>query len=137
MKVFVDTNIWVYCYDHGEPDKRERALQSIASREDADIVLSAQVLNEFFTVVTRRLAHPLDRTTAAAAVEALRAFDVAQIDGALVSAAVALGDKWSLSHWDALIVAAARRAGCDQILSEDLATGSTIAGITVVNPLTG
>lgn len=135
MTVFVDTNIWVYCYDESEPTKQDAARRALASLDDDDIVLSAQVLNEFFTVVTRRLAQPLDRPSAAAAVELMRAFTVAPVDGALVSAAIGLADRWSLSHWDALIVAAAARQGCDQLLSEDLPTGSTISGVSVVNPL--
>jgi predicted nucleic acid-binding protein len=39
-----------------------------------------------------------------------------------------------ISYWDALIVAAAERAGCSAILSEDLAAGQTYLGIPVIDP---
>jgi hypothetical protein len=39
-----------------------------------------------------------------------------------------------LSFWDPLIVAAARAAGCDRILSEDLTDGELYGSVTVVNP---
>jgi hypothetical protein len=39
--------------------------------------------------------------------------------------------------WDALIVQAAKRAGCDEILTEDLTDGQTIEGIRIRNPFGG
>ena len=135
MKVFVDTNIWVYAYDTAEPQKRDAALRALEDLTDDSTVVSAQVLNEFFTVATRKLTHPLDRAEAAAAVEMLSALTVVPTDASIVRQAIELADRWSLSHWDALIVAAARRGRCQQILSEDLAAGSEIDGIEVVNPL--
>lgn len=46
----------------------------------------------------------------------------------------AIQDRSGLSWWDALIVAAARDAGCELLLSEDLQEGQRIAGVEVVNP---
>ena len=42
--------------------------------------------------------------------------------------------RYQTSYWDALIVAAAERAGCARILSEDLHPGQSYHGIVVVNP---
>jgi predicted nucleic acid-binding protein len=43
-------------------------------------------------------------------------------------------DRFGLSCWDALIVAAARIAGCEHLLTEDLQHGSELDGLRVVNP---
>ena len=41
-----------------------------------------------------------------------------------------------LSFWDALIIAAAESAGCENLWTEDLNDGQVIRGVRVVNPLT-
>jgi predicted nucleic acid-binding protein len=43
-------------------------------------------------------------------------------------------DAAQLSYWDALIVAAAERGGCDRLLTEDLQHGQRLGALTVVNP---
>ncbi len=43
-------------------------------------------------------------------------------------------DTAQLSFWDALIVAAAERRGCQWLLSEDFQAGRKIGPVTVVNP---
>ncbi|HET6582305.1 MAG TPA: PIN domain-containing protein [Nannocystaceae bacterium] len=52
-RVFVDTNVLVYAFDRDEPAKRKRSL-AILEGED-DLVLSTQVLQEFYVTVTRKL----------------------------------------------------------------------------------
>lgn len=135
MKAFVDTNIWVYTHDSGDPARQTKACDALADYTDTDLVLSAQVLNEFFTVVTSRLAIPVSRAAASESVKAMRRLTVVPLDGDLVSEAIALGGRVSISHWDALIVRAAVRGGCDVLLSEDLSAGETIDGVRIVNPL--
>jgi len=39
-----------------------------------------------------------------------------------------------ISLWDALIVEAASRAGCERVLSEDLDAGQAIRGVRIENP---
>jgi predicted nucleic acid-binding protein len=43
-------------------------------------------------------------------------------------------ERWRLSFWDALILAAARKAEASRIWSEDLSDGQDYGGIRVVNP---
>ena len=52
----------------------------------------------------------------------------------LVKEAVATHQRYQLSYWDSLIVAAARDAGCTEIHSEDLNHGQNYGGVVVVNP---
>jgi predicted nucleic acid-binding protein len=52
----------------------------------------------------------------------------------LLEAGWSVEDRFGLSCWDALIVAAARVAGCDYLLTEDLQHEAEFAGLQVVNP---
>ncbi len=134
-RVFVDTNIWVYAVDGSEPDKRERARSIIAPRQDAHIAISSQVLSEFYTVVTRKLASPMTEEQAAQMVDRLAQLPVVPVDADLVLRAIAGSRTWGISLWDALIIRAAEVAGCTVVLSEDLADGATYGSIRVSNPL--
>ena len=59
MRPFFDTNVLVYAFDEGEPEKREVALALIKEHlEEGDGILSVQVLREFYVSV-RRLSRPL------------------------------------------------------------------------------
>jgi predicted nucleic acid-binding protein len=59
------------------------------------------------------------------------------VDADLVLRAIRAGQRWQLSHWDALMVVAARQAGCDRLLTEDLADGASYEGLRVENPFRG
>lgn len=127
---FLDTNILVYAYDRGQPVKRARAVEMIQSVSNA--VISTQVMLEFFSLLTRKLlVSPKD---AQAAVAGLMHLQVVPSDVQLVRASIALSAAGAISHWDAMVVLAASRAGCDVILTEDLTHGQVIEGVRVVNP---
>jgi hypothetical protein len=51
-----------------------------------------------------------------------------------ISAAFRIEDESRIGFWAALMIAAARKAGADRILSEDLNAGQVIAGMRVENP---
>jgi len=133
--VFVDTNIWVYAVDTADPTKRQRALEAVAPVPGRDIVVSTQVLAEFYAVVTRKLALPVPIDDTEAMVRQLLALPVVAIDASLVASAVTGSREWQISIWDALIVRAAEIAGCRRVLSEDLADGRTYGSVIVENPL--
>ncbi len=84
--------------------------------------------------VTRKIAAPMSADDATQAVEAITELEVVPITRNLVVDALRTGARHKLSHWDALIVEAASRAGASQLLTEALATGSTLNGVTIVNP---
>jgi len=102
--------------------------------EPENLVLSTQVLQEFYQVVTRRLEKPLDPQRATAATRALTRPDVVGSGAELVLAAIDTSRSAQLSSWDALIAEAARRAACERVPSEDLADGRTIRGVRIANP---
>jgi predicted nucleic acid-binding protein len=56
------------------------------------------------------------------------------LDAPAVRAAVATSPRHQISYWDALIVEATATAGCGALLTEDLATGSTLRGVPIEEP---
>ena len=132
-RAFVDTNVLVYAFDDGAPTKRDRA-RALLSEPPAPLVISAQVIGEFYVVVTRKLHTPLTEEHAGAAVAELLRLPVVPIDGELARAAMSTARSAQISYWDALIVEAAAAASCDQLLTEDLSHGATIRTVRVQNP---
>ena len=134
-RFFIDSNVLVYSYDSAEPDKRSVAQQLIAGLVgNGNGFISVQVLGEFFVSVTRRIRNPLSIEEAAAAVDLIGSLPVIDIDSAMVRRAIATHSRYGTSYWDSLIIAAAERAGCTGILSEDMNTGQSYHGILAVNP---
>ena len=129
MPAFVDTNVAVYALGR-DTDKKMRARQIL----DASPVVSSQVINEAISVLTRKQA--LSRDEAYEVAEALMALAaVVSVSAGIVRDAIAIGRRHAISHWDALIVAAALAAGCDTLYSEDMQDGQVFDGrLTVKNP---
>jgi predicted nucleic acid-binding protein len=100
-------------------------------------LLSAPVLSEFYAVATRRLAEPMPEAEAAAFVDDLGRLPVVAIDFEVVRDGIRWSREAQLSYWDGLILAAARHAGCETLLTEDLSHGATIGGIVIDNPFVG
>ncbi|MDJ0952427.1 MAG: PIN domain-containing protein [Acidimicrobiia bacterium] len=133
MTSFVDTNVFVYAFDRSEPDKRAIALRLLDDPE-ASYATSAQVLSEFYVTVTRKLHPALSSEEARGALRHIGKLPVIAIDDRLVIAATELAEREQIGLWDAQIVQAAARAGCAEILTEDLNAGQTYAGVPVRNP---
>lgn len=132
---FVDTNVVVYAADENPADRRKHDIAvKLLADEAESLVLSTQVLLEFYHVVTRKLEKPMDAARAAAAVRALTKMDVVGSDAELVLAAIDTSRSAQISIWDALIIEAAREADCDRVLTEDLSDGQVIRGVRVENP---
>lgn len=133
VTAFLDANVVIYAFDATEPAKQAIARELLQA---GGFVVSAQVLGEFYTVATRRLAQPPSVQEAADTVDALLATRVVALDRALVQAAIQTSMTAQLSYWDALIVEAAVAAGCDRVLTEDLNDGRIIRGVRIENPFT-
>lgn len=134
---FFDTNIIVYAYDNYFPDKQQRARKIILSGvRDGNGVLSTQVLGEFFTVVTRKINKPLSVRNARDIIKYMGRMMVQEIDLLIVERALDTLEQYKISYWDSLIIAAAERAQCKRILSEDLDAGQIYHGIEITNPFT-
>lgn len=134
-KLFLDTNVLVYAYDSDEPDKRARALSLLQSfAPEWQPVLSTQVLQELYVVLTSKLAKLLPEEQATEALQRWSKLQVVHIDVPTILAATATSQRHKLSFWDALILQSAAKAGCTRLLSEDLQDGFQFSGVTVENP---
>src|SRR5215510_10664681 len=130
MKSFVDSNVVVYLFDQDSP-KKKAAVQRILQTEASvgNILLSTQVLQEFYVTVTRKLAHPLKPETALEAVNRFALFSIVSVDVSLILAAINRSQRDVLSFWDSLIVDAALKAGAQRLWSEDLQHGRVVNGM--------
>jgi predicted nucleic acid-binding protein len=134
-RAFFDTNVLVYAHDSADDRKRDRAQALIiAGLKNGAGVISAQVLCEFYVTVTRKIATPLSLDAARQELSLLGRLNVVETDATLVLRATAMQAKWQTSFWDALILAAAERARCVTLWSEDLAGGKTYGAVRVLNP---
>lgn len=135
MICFFDTNILLYAIDASEPVRSECALERLArAAREGTIVISTQVLQEFYAVATRKLQPPLPPAEAAAQVQRLCAFQVMGCSAQSVQAAIALAQAHQLQWWDALILEAALRADTDVLVSEDGQAGRRFGKLLVENP---
>lgn len=136
VDVFLDTNVLIYAVSSapGEAVKKERALELI---RHADFGLSAQVLQEFYVTVTRKIARPLAPDVAVELLDHFRRFPLVPTDYPLVVAGVEMSVRYGISYWDGAIVAAAERLGATVLFTEDLGDGQVYGSVRVVNPFCG
>ena len=135
MTVFVDTNVLVYARDASEPDKQPRAAAWVEHLwRTRTARLSFQVLQEYYATTTRKLEPGLSPDQARADVRNLLAWRPVPVGAQVIEAGWSVEDRFGLSCWDALIVAAARIAGCEYLLTEDLQHGAELDGLQVLNP---
>jgi len=134
-KVFVDTNVLVYCRDASETGRQEQALAWMSRLwHNRSGRLSFQVLQEFYVTVTVKLRPGLGRELARSDVRALLVWQPVPLEARVVEGAWHLQDRYGLSWWDALIMAAAQIADCGYLLSEDFQEGQKFGSVEVINP---
>lgn len=134
-RVFLDTNVLVYLFDSDSPQKQARAREILSRHDESlSIVLSTQVLQEFYSAATRKLATPLPPEEALEAVRRFARLEVVQLSPALILEAIAASLHSRISMRDALILEAASTAGCPRVLSEDLQHGWWSGASRVENP---
>jgi predicted nucleic acid-binding protein len=134
-RAFIDTNILGYMFDPRDPAKQERAKVAVTGFIPGDLVLSTQVLQEFYWTATRKLDPPMAPEAAAGVVADLARNPVVVLTPTIILEAVARGVNDQIAFWDALIVEAALAAGCDRLLTEDLQHGRMFETLRVENPL--
>jgi len=131
---FVDTNILVYAHDIDAAKKHKVARELITSLWDHKTgVLSTQILQEFYVTVTRKIPTPVTHLEARTIVKAYIPWAV-ETSAAMVLEASEIEERNHVSFWDAMVVAAAQRAGAVRIFTEDLNHGQKIEGIFIQNP---
>lgn len=134
QRITLDTNLLVYAVDTGAKEKHAKAQRLVELALKADCVLTLQALGEFYFAVTRK--GKLPAAEAKAQVEAWQeVFPVVVATPSTLNRAMTATVLQQIGFWDALLWATARDAGVTLLLSEDLSSGSVLAGVRIVNPL--
>ena len=133
-ELFVDTNILLYAHDQDAGLKQQRARELMrglwaAERRPA---LSVQVLQEFYVNLIRKQVAP---AVAREVMQSYLHWQVLDNTPQLTLEGSRLAERWQLSFWDGLIIAAAQAAGARLLWSEDFQDGQRFGGVTVKNPL--
>lgn len=136
-RALVDTNIFVYSADPSEGDKCEIAHRlSDGLRSRGGLVVSAQVLNEFYQRITRPQKPP--RLSHAEALQIVRdlaiSAEVLPLTASITLRALDAMPRHGFSFWDALIWAAAKENGVSVVYTEDFQHGRELEGVRIVNP---
>ena len=130
-EVFFDTNVLLYLLSN-DAAKADRAEALLA----AGGVVSVQVLNEFASVASCKLTMTIPEVreilSTVRSVCVVKSVDVETHDLGLE-----LAERYGFSIYDGLIVAAAVRAGCAILYTEDLQRGQVIENLTIRNPFAG
>ena len=131
---FLDTNVLVHAFGtkaQASPEIRTEIAQEIVARGGA---ISVQVLNEFARVASRKALLGWDRIAGLLGVIKELCDPPVPINLEIHESAVRLSRKFGFNIYDSLIIAAALRAGCKTIYSEDMQHGQVVEGIRIENP---
>lgn len=134
-RCFADTNLLIYMVDRAEPEKGEAARRVWeAEAGSGNLVLSTQVLQEFYAVVTRKGKPPMRPEQAEEYALHFAREPVVPSDALLVLSAIRRSRADGLAIWDCLIIEAALAAGCTRLLTEDFQHGRRFGDLVVENP---
>ncbi len=130
---FLDTNILIYAALQSPTGtaKKKIAVDLLANESFA---LSAQVLQEFYVVATRKAEVPLTPAAALDWIEQLEEFPCADVSPALVKLGAVMAERYRISYWDGAILAAAESLGAPVVYTEDLNHGQQYGAVRAVNP---
>lgn len=134
-RVFIDTNILLYAYDLDAGSKHDVASNIVRRLwAEGTGALSTQVLQEFYVNVTMKITKPISPAEARAIIGRYLVWQVEVNTPESVLRASEIQERYRLSFWDALIIAAAAKAGAGILYTEDLNSGQMIEGIKIINP---
>lgn len=130
---FLDTNILLYSGSSslGDSSKRAVAEKIVYS---LDFAISTQVVQEYISNALNKKALGLSAQNVEDFLRSLDAVTVLPLTLPLIRSAWKLRSRFTVSHWDATIIAAARELGCHTLYSEDFNHGQDYDGVRVVNP---
>src|SRR5436190_13854654 len=134
----VDTNVLLYSVDRNEPAKQLKAqqlLQQLRSGAEPTLLLW-QVLGELAQQLRRwRDQGRLTPIEFAQHIQAFRyLFPLTLPTAEAFDSALSLAERFSLSHWDSMILGACQAAGATRLYTEDIGAPRKIDGIELINP---
>ena len=134
----VDTNVLVYAFDDDVPIKQAKANELLdrLGQRPSETVLLWQVAAEFLAVLRRW--HDAGEVTAQDVVADLasvrRMFPLRRPNARIFNISLILRARFSLSHWDSMLLAACKDARVDRLYSEDMDSGTDYDGVRIENP---
>jgi len=131
---FLDTNVLVYAYQNSDSRKQRVARDLLRRALAGESVISSQVLSEFAATLLHKFPSPPGAEDLAEIFDRLEPIRLVLSDMQVVRRAVQAQHSYRLHFYDSLIVAAAERAGCMRIWSEDFNHGQEYFGVRVENP---
>jgi predicted nucleic acid-binding protein len=131
--VFIDSNIWLYALIEGDDPRHKMAKEKI--RQAGSLVVSSQVISEVCVNMLKKAGQ--DEAFIRALVSSFYAnYRVVSLDENVFLKASDLRNRYSLSYWDSMIVAAALEASCSVLYSEDMQSGLLVdQSLRIINPL--
>ena len=134
-KPFLDTNIFLYGFDRGDARKAKIAQNLIDELLLAEnCVVSYQVVQEFVSVALKRFPAVMSDSELRAYLRAVFGrFEMVGSSLGLGEDALDLHNRYKLSWYDSLIVAAAMEAKCDVVYTEDLQHSQRFGDLVVTN----
>jgi predicted nucleic acid-binding protein len=132
----LDTNVLVYAIDARDPAKQATAQEAIRTlAENGRGMLCAQVLGEYFRVVTQRIEPTLTKEVAERRLLTLSlSFPVFDTTMESIRDGARLASQFSLGFWDAVIVSVAKANGASVLLTEDHIDNRVVEGVRYLNP---
>ena len=134
----IDTNVLVYLVDSHEPIKQKLAEDLLINLADIAMtpVLLWQVAAEFLNCMRRwEQGGRIRREQTIEYFDHFEGrFDLILPVRSVLHSALDLSSRYSLSHWDSLLVAACIEAGVTTLYSEDMQDGADYDGVRIVNP---
>ena len=129
----IDTNILVYVHDDREPEKKALARDLIDQLEAG--VLIWQVACEYIAAARKLAPQGYTAQDARQDVDDLRSMWMTILPNWRVfDGSAGLTQRYSLSSWDSLLVAACLEAGVETLYTEDFGGYAEIDGLKIVNP---
>jgi predicted nucleic acid-binding protein len=131
---FLDSNVFVYAYQFNDREKQRVAQELVEAAVAGKFVISVQVLSEFASTLLHKASPVATPDAVTAILDDLSPVRLVTANSDLVRRAVEARRAYGIHFYDGMIVAAAERAGCGRILSEDLNAGQRYFGVMVTNP---
>jgi predicted nucleic acid-binding protein len=131
---FLDTNVLVYAYHSDDPRKQRVAQELVRKAVAGRFVISTQVLSEFASTLLHKASPPATAEAVIVILDRLSPIKLVAADAGLIRRAVEAQSSYRLHFYDCMIIAAAERASCEKIWSEDFSAGQKYFGVTIANP---
>jgi predicted nucleic acid-binding protein len=131
-KVFIDTNLWIYLFSN---DAKSLTVENIIKSNFNNIIISTQVLNEFFNVIVQKRKIKTIEETKVIIESLINNFFVSIIDYHTITTAIDVSKTYQFNYFDSLMISSALIEDCSMILTEDMKHQQIIdKKLKIINP---